>query len=86
LSAKAAKLEEFRRSYPEKILRDGAAEWRYRAIGAASPVLLAIPGGELVNDLGFEFALAMSDCCRFWQTSRPAATPRIRTTEGKGDR
>jgi pimeloyl-ACP methyl ester carboxylesterase len=64
LSPKAADLADFRRRFPEKVLQNGAAEWRYRVIGTASPVLLAIPGGELVNDLGFEFALAMSGCCR----------------------
>ena len=34
---------------------------RYRVLGAGARTLLAIPGGELVNDLGFEFALAMSE-------------------------
>ncbi|MGD0547636.1 MAG: alpha/beta hydrolase, partial [Terracidiphilus sp.] len=49
---------------PEKLVWDGAAEWRYRVIGSGSPALLAIPGGELVNDLGFDFALAIRGCCR----------------------
>jgi len=62
-SAKAAALQEFRR-FPEKTLRVGTAEWRYRVLGTAARVLLAIPGGELVNDLGFEFALAIGDTHR----------------------
>ncbi|MFZ1084661.1 MAG: alpha/beta hydrolase [Terracidiphilus sp.] len=60
---KAAPLADFRRNCPEKLVRDGAAEWRYRVIGTGPLTLLAIPGGELVNDLGFEFALPISDCC-----------------------
>lgn len=61
---KATALADFRQRYPEKLVRDGAAEWRYRVIGAGPLALLALPGGELVNDLGFEFALAISGCCR----------------------
>ena len=63
-SPKAAALLDFRQRFPEKVLHAGAAEWRYRVIGSAAPALLALPGGELVNDLGFEFALAISDSCR----------------------
>src|ERR1035441_7565316 len=59
VSPKAASLADFRRRFPEKIVTDGAHEWRYRVIGTGSLTLLALPGGELVNDLGFEFALAM---------------------------
>jgi pimeloyl-ACP methyl ester carboxylesterase len=62
-AAKGAAFEQFRRN-PEKFLRLGTAEWRYRVLGTAAPVLLAIPGGELVNDLGFEFALAISETHR----------------------
>jgi pimeloyl-ACP methyl ester carboxylesterase len=64
LSPKAAALAGFRRLYPEKVIWVGAAEWRYRIIGSAGPALLALPGGELVNDLGYEFALAVSGCRR----------------------
>jgi len=53
---KQAALEHFR-SIPEKSL----GEWRYRVFGAGEQTLLVIPGGELVNDFGFEFALAMAD-------------------------
>jgi pimeloyl-ACP methyl ester carboxylesterase len=71
LSPQAAVLAEFRRRYPEKVIQDSAAEWRYRVIGTAGPVLLAVPGGELVNDLGFEFALAFSDCRRILYPAYP---------------
>ena len=71
VSPKAAALAEFRRRFSEKVVTDGATEWRYRVIGTASPVLLAIPGGELVNDLGFEFALAISGCCRIVYPAYP---------------
>jgi pimeloyl-ACP methyl ester carboxylesterase len=71
LTPKAAALADFRRRFPEKTFRDGAVEWRYRVIGSAAPALLAIPGGELVNDLGFEFALAMSGCCRIVYPAYP---------------
>src|SRR5450631_4142449 len=63
-SPKAAALRDFRLRFREKTIRTGATEWRYRILGTASPVLVVIPGGELVNDLGFEFALAMSGACR----------------------
>ncbi|MGA3260078.1 MAG: alpha/beta hydrolase [Bryobacteraceae bacterium] len=79
-SAKAAALQEFRR-YPEKILRLGTAEWRYRVLGTASPALLAVPGGELVNDLGFEFALAISDTHRVVYP----AYPRVSSIEELAD-
>jgi pimeloyl-ACP methyl ester carboxylesterase len=63
-SPKAAALRDFRRRFPEKLLTVGAHEWRYRVIGSGSQAIVALPGGELVNDLGFEFALAMSGRCR----------------------
>jgi pimeloyl-ACP methyl ester carboxylesterase len=71
LSPKAVVLADFRRRYPEKVIQDGAAEWRYRVIGTAGPVLLAVPGGELVNDLGFEFAMAISGCRRILYPAYP---------------
>lgn len=78
--AKSAALREFRR-FPEKCLRVGTAEWRYRVLGTAARVLLAIPGGELVNDLGFEFALAISDTNRVVYP----AYPRVSSIEELAD-
>ena len=78
--AKTAALQEFRR-FPEKSLRVGTAEWRYRVLGTATRALLAIPGGELVNDLGFEFALAISDTNRVVYP----AYPRVSSIEELAD-
>ncbi len=77
LSPKAAALREFHSRFPEKAIRCGETEWRYRVIGTAGPILLAVPGGELVNDLGFEFALAICGCCRIVYP----AYPRVDTME-----
>jgi pimeloyl-ACP methyl ester carboxylesterase len=71
VSPKAAALADFRRCIPEKVVRDGAQEWRYRVIGTGSLSLLALPGGELVNDLGFEFALAMRGSCHIVYPAYP---------------
>jgi pimeloyl-ACP methyl ester carboxylesterase len=79
-SAKSATLRNFRH-IPEKCVRVGAAEWRYRVIGSATQALLAIPGGELVNDLGFEFALAISDTHRVVYP----AYPRVSSIEELAD-
>ena len=79
-SAKSAAMRDFRR-VPEKCLRVGTVEWRYRVIGTATRALLAIPGGELVNDLGFEFALAMSDTHRVVYP----AYPRVSSIEALAD-
>lgn len=56
----AEELRSFRSLYPERALSAGGGVWRYRAIGSDGPVVLLLPGGELVNDLGFQFATAMS--------------------------
>lgn len=70
---KSAALHEFRR-FPEQRVRVGTAEWRYRVLGTATRVLLAVPGGELVNDLGFEFALAISDTHRVVYPAYPCVS------------
>jgi len=49
---KQAALEELR-AIREKSLGD----WKYRVFGTGAKTFLAIPGGELVNDLGFELAI-----------------------------
>jgi pimeloyl-ACP methyl ester carboxylesterase len=65
---KQAALELFR-GIPEKTLR----QWRYRIFGAGERTFLVIPGGELVNDLGFEFALAISETHRVVYPAYPRA-------------
>jgi len=60
-SSKLEELRAFRSLYPERATYVGQTEWRYRALGAGnSATLVLLPGGELVNDLGFQFAMAMS--------------------------
>jgi pimeloyl-ACP methyl ester carboxylesterase len=60
-NAMVEELRTFRTLCPEQVLAVGPQEWRYRTVGVASPALLLIPGGELVNDLGFRFAMAISN-------------------------
>jgi pimeloyl-ACP methyl ester carboxylesterase len=66
---KQAALERFR-AIPEKSL----GEWRYRVFGAGARTFLAVPGGELVNDLGFEFALAIGETHRVVYPGYPRAS------------
>jgi pimeloyl-ACP methyl ester carboxylesterase len=84
ISPKAAALREFRSRFPQMAIRCGAAEWRYRVIGTAGPVLLAIPGGELVNDLGFEFALAICGCRRIVYPAYPRVDSMEELVSGLG--
>jgi len=63
-AAKLAVLQAFRLQFPERTVQAGKMEWRYRVLGSGTRALLMIPGGELVNDLGFEFVLAISRVCR----------------------
>jgi pimeloyl-ACP methyl ester carboxylesterase len=63
-SPRAAALRHFRRSFPERTLRAGETEWRYRVSGNGPSAFLALPGGEIAYDLGFESALAMGGECR----------------------
>ncbi|MGB7761195.1 MAG: alpha/beta hydrolase [Bryobacteraceae bacterium] len=79
--AKSAALEGFRSRFPERVIRVGTNEWRYRVLGTSARTLLAIPGGELVNDLGFEFALAIRDTYRVVYP----AYPRVSSIEELAD-
>lgn len=79
---KSASLQSFRDNHPEKLLRIGATEWRYRMIGAGPHAFLALPGGELVNDLGFEFALALKDRCRLLYPAWPRVSSIVELTGG----
>lgn len=56
----AERLRAFRANYPEKSLRLGGVEWKYRMCGAGARTLLMLPGGELVNDLGFDLVAALA--------------------------
>jgi maspardin len=74
-----AALECFR-AVPEQSL----GEWRYRILGTGANTFLAIPGGELVNDLGFEFALAMSETNRVIYPAYPRASSIEELADGLG--
>jgi len=78
--SKAAKLQAFR-NFPEKILRTNETEWRYRSLGASPETLLLLPGGELVNDIAFDFALALHSEFRIVYP----AYPRLNSVEELAD-
>src|ERR1039458_5029022 len=54
------RLRAFRASYSNKSLAAGAVEWKYRICGAGTRALLILPGGELVNDMGFDLVAALA--------------------------
>jgi pimeloyl-ACP methyl ester carboxylesterase len=54
------RLRAFRASYPNKSLAVSGAAWRYRICGAGARPLLMLPGGELVNDMGFDLVAALA--------------------------
>lgn len=56
----AERLGAFRASYPNKSLAVAGVDWKYRVCGAGRQPLLMPPGGELVNDLGFDLAAALA--------------------------
>lgn len=49
-------------------------EWKYRVFGKGAKTFLVVPGGELVNDLGFEFALAIGETYRVVYPAYPRAS------------
>ena len=53
-------LRAFRASYPNKSLAAAAVEWKYRICGVGTRALLMLPGGELVNDMGFDLVAALA--------------------------
>lgn len=73
---RTAALFAFRRDFPERSLRVGGVEWRYRVVGTASRTLMLLPGGDLVNDGAFEFARALSPDCRVVYPAYPVV-PRL---------
>ena len=54
------RLRAFRASYPNKSLAAAAVEWKYRICGVGTRALLMLPGGELVNDMGFDLVAALA--------------------------
>jgi pimeloyl-ACP methyl ester carboxylesterase len=75
------RLRAFRASYPCKSLTVAGVEWQYRVCGNAARPLLLLPGGELVNDMGFDLASALAPRFRIIYP----AYPRVRTLEDLAD-
>ncbi len=77
------KLLEFRRDYPERSIQVNGTTWRYRVIGESSvrPFIL-LPGGELVNDLGFQFAAEMSSHYRVFYPAYSSVSSMEALVEG----
>jgi pimeloyl-ACP methyl ester carboxylesterase len=57
--SQADRLHAFRASYPNKSLTVAGVKWQYRVCGTAERALLMLPGGELVNDMGFDLVAAI---------------------------
>jgi len=66
-------LRAFRASYPNKSLAVSGVEWKYRICGAGERTLLMLPGGELVNDMGFDLAAALAPRFRIVYPAYPRA-------------
>jgi pimeloyl-ACP methyl ester carboxylesterase len=67
------RLRAFRATYPNKSLTSGGREWHYRICGEGTRILLLLPGGELVNDLGFDLAVALAPRFRIVYPAYPRA-------------
>lgn len=67
------RLRAFRASYPNKSLTVSGRQWQYRICGEGTRTLLLLPGGELVNDLGFDLAGALAGRFRIVYPAYPRA-------------
>lgn len=67
------RLRAFRAIYPNKSLTCGGRQWQYRVCGEGARTLLLLPGGELVNDLGFDLADALARRFRVVYPAYPRA-------------
>jgi pimeloyl-ACP methyl ester carboxylesterase len=75
------RLRAFRANYPNKSLAVGGVEWKYRVGGEGERTLLMLPGGELVNDMGFDLAAAVAPRFRIVYP----AYPRVRSLDDLAD-
>jgi len=75
------RLRAFRASYPDRSLAVAGAAWSYRICGEGERTLLMPPGGELVNDMGFDLAGTLAQRYRVVYP----AYPRVTTLEGLAD-
>lgn len=67
------RLRAFGTKYPEKHVTAGGVTWRYRVGGQGSRPLLLLPGGELVNDMGFDLVAALAPRFRIVYPAYPVA-------------
>jgi pimeloyl-ACP methyl ester carboxylesterase len=65
------RLKAFRAKYPNNELAVAGAQWKYRICGDASRPLLMLPGGELVNDMGFDLVAALAQRFRIVYPAYP---------------
>jgi len=75
------RLRAFRASYPNKPLAVAGVAWKYRICGAGARALLMLPGGELVNDMGFDLAGALAPRFRIVYP----AYPRVQSLDSLAD-
>jgi pimeloyl-ACP methyl ester carboxylesterase len=75
------RLRAFRADYPNKSLTVAGVEWKYRICGAGERTLAMLPGGELVNDMGFDLAAALAPRFRIVYP----AYPRVRSLDDLAD-
>jgi pimeloyl-ACP methyl ester carboxylesterase len=68
------RLKAFRADYPNKSLTVAGVEWQYRICGAGARTLLLLPGGELVNDMGFDLVAALAPRFRIIYPAYPRVT------------
>jgi pimeloyl-ACP methyl ester carboxylesterase len=67
------RLRAFRASYPNQALPVSGVEWKYRICGAGPRTLLLLPGGEMVNDMGFDLVAALAPRFRIIYPAYPRA-------------
>jgi len=75
------RLRAFRASYPNKSLAVAGVQWKYRICGEGLRTLLLLPGGELVNDMGFDLAAALAPRFRILYP----AYPRVESLDSLAD-
>ncbi len=69
----AERLRVFRANYPNKSLTIAGVPWKYRICGDGPRALLLPPGGELVNDMGFDLVAALASRFRIVYPAYPIA-------------
>jgi pimeloyl-ACP methyl ester carboxylesterase len=68
------RLQAFRADHPNRSLTVAGVAWQYRMLGAGDHCLLLLPGGELVNDMGFDLAAALAPRFRIVYPAYPRVT------------